>query len=181
MQGPAWMGAGYFGDRPTFNTNRTFFEVYLLDQSMDLYGRNLLVSFVELIRPDQSFTSVDELIAQMKRDCDRAREILTGYKWPTCRWQDAGGRKNLVFLRRIEQPVQMHDEISHLGVVDGLARLAEPGLMGGGVVGIEADDIEMLQVLEGHPFTSLSSPPKTRWINCSSATLGFFMFSPDRS
>jgi len=93
MQGSAWMGAGYFGDRPTFNTNRTFFEVYLLDQSMDLYGRNLLVSFVELIRMDQSFTSVDELISQMNRDCDRAREILMGYKvadLPLARMQAEG-------------------------------------------------------------------------------------------
>lgn len=91
--GPAWMGAGYFGDRPTFNTNRTFFEVYLLDQSLDLYGRNLLVSFVELIRLDQSFTSVDELIAQMNRDCDRARHILTYYKvadLPLAKLQAAG-------------------------------------------------------------------------------------------
>ena len=73
---PLWMGAGYFGDRPTFNTNRTFFEVYLLDQVIDLYGRELTVQFVELIRPDQSFTSVDALVTQMKSDCDVARKIL---------------------------------------------------------------------------------------------------------
>ena len=73
---PLWMGAGYFGDRPTFNTNRTFFEVYLLDQNLDLYGRELTVQFVGLIRPDQSFTSVDALVAQMKSDCDAARKIL---------------------------------------------------------------------------------------------------------
>jgi riboflavin kinase / FMN adenylyltransferase len=73
----AWMGAGYFGDRPTFNTNRTFLEVYLLDQDIDLYGRTLLVSFVDLIRGDKTFASVGELIVQMKADCDRAREILT--------------------------------------------------------------------------------------------------------
>ena len=72
-----WMGAGYFGDRPTFNTNRTFFEVYLLDQSLDLYGRELMVQFVELIRPDQSFKSVEALVAQMRADCDTARRILT--------------------------------------------------------------------------------------------------------
>ncbi|MDE2383473.1 MAG: bifunctional riboflavin kinase/FAD synthetase [Alphaproteobacteria bacterium] len=74
---PVWMGAGYFGDRPTFNTNRTFLEVYLLDQTLDLYGRELMVSFVELIRPDQSFTSVEALIGQMKADCDVARRILS--------------------------------------------------------------------------------------------------------
>jgi riboflavin kinase/FMN adenylyltransferase len=73
---PVWLGAGYFGDRPTFNTNRTFFEVYLLDQTIDLYGRELVVQFVDLIRHDQSFTSVDALVKQMRRDCDAARAIL---------------------------------------------------------------------------------------------------------
>lgn len=77
---PLWMGAGYFGDRPTFNTNRTFFEVYLLDQDIDLYGRELTVQFVELIRPDQSFTSVAALVAQMRADCAAARAILTRQK-----------------------------------------------------------------------------------------------------
>jgi riboflavin kinase/FMN adenylyltransferase len=77
---PLWMGAGYFGDRPTFNTNRTFFEVYLLGQSLDLYGKTLLVQFVELIRPDQSFTRVEALIAQMKLDCESAKKILAAHQ-----------------------------------------------------------------------------------------------------
>jgi riboflavin kinase / FMN adenylyltransferase len=80
--GPTWMGAGYFGDRPTFNTNRTFLEVYLLDQDIDLYGKTLLVSFISMIRPDKSFTSVEDLIAQMKDDCKKARDILAKSKVP---------------------------------------------------------------------------------------------------
>ncbi len=90
---PLWMGAGYFGDRPTFNTNRTFFEVYLLDQTIDLYGRELTVQFVELIRPDQSFKSVEALVAQMKTDCDVARKILTARQvadFPLARAQAKG-------------------------------------------------------------------------------------------
>lgn len=90
---PLWMGAGYFGDRPTFNTNRTFFEVYLLDQDIDLYGRELTVQFVDLIRPDQSFTSVDALVSQMKMDCEAARKILTAQKvadFPLAKRQAAG-------------------------------------------------------------------------------------------
>ena len=74
--GPAWQGAAYFGDRPTFNTNRTFLEVYLLDQDIDLYGRTLVVNFVDLVRGDKTFSSVDGLISQMKQDCDAVREIL---------------------------------------------------------------------------------------------------------
>jgi riboflavin kinase/FMN adenylyltransferase len=72
----AWAGAGYFGDRPTFNTTRTFLEVYLLDVSADLYGRTLMVEFVDLIRPDQRFAGVAELVQQMHADCARARTIL---------------------------------------------------------------------------------------------------------
>jgi riboflavin kinase / FMN adenylyltransferase len=74
---PHWMGAAYFGDRPTFNTNRTFLEVYLLDQDIDLYGRTLLVSFVDVVRGDKTFKGVDELVVQMKRDCEDVRRILT--------------------------------------------------------------------------------------------------------
>ncbi len=73
---PAWMGAGYFGDRPTFDTLRTFLEVYLLDFSGDLYGKTLMVEFVDLIRPDRRFHDVDALKAQMAMDCDAARHLL---------------------------------------------------------------------------------------------------------
>lgn len=71
-----WKGAGYFGDRPTFGTDRTFLEVFLLDFSGDLYGRTLLVEFVSLIRPDRKFDSIGELAAQMTADCSEAERIL---------------------------------------------------------------------------------------------------------
>jgi riboflavin kinase / FMN adenylyltransferase len=74
---PAWMGAAYFGDRPTFNTKRTFLEVFLLDQDIDLYGRTLLVSFVDVVRGDKTFSGVDDLVIQMKVDCEDVRRILT--------------------------------------------------------------------------------------------------------
>jgi riboflavin kinase / FMN adenylyltransferase len=75
--GPAWMGAGYFGDRPTFDSLRTFLEVYVLDFSGDLYGKTLAVEFVELIRADRRFHSVEELKSQMALDCAAARTLLS--------------------------------------------------------------------------------------------------------
>lgn len=74
--GKAWLGAGYFGDRPTFDTARTFMEVFLFDFNGDLYGRTMLVEMIELIRPDRRFSSIDELISQMTADCQAARAIL---------------------------------------------------------------------------------------------------------
>jgi riboflavin kinase/FMN adenylyltransferase len=72
-----WQGAGYFGDRPTFETNRSFLEVYLLDFDGDLYGRTMMVEFAQMIRPDRRFASVGELIAQMREDCAAASTILS--------------------------------------------------------------------------------------------------------
>jgi riboflavin kinase/FMN adenylyltransferase len=69
----AWAGAGYFGDRPTFETTQTFLEVHLFDMNEDLYGRTLLVEFIDLIRPDQKFGSVEGLVNQMHKDCAQAK------------------------------------------------------------------------------------------------------------
>ncbi len=66
---PVWSGAGYFGDRPTFDTGRTFLEVFLIGFEGDLYGRQMLVEFIDLIRPDKRFGSIDELVTQMTADC----------------------------------------------------------------------------------------------------------------
>ena len=72
----AWAGAGYFGDRPTFDTGRTFLEVYLIGFDGDLYGKQLFVEFIDLIRGDKRFSSIDELVAQMTADCAQALKRL---------------------------------------------------------------------------------------------------------
>jgi riboflavin kinase / FMN adenylyltransferase len=72
----AWHGAGYFGDRPTFDTGRTFLEVYLIDFDGDLYGRTLLVELVDVLRPDRRFASTAELTGQMRKDCEAAASRL---------------------------------------------------------------------------------------------------------
>src|SRR5713226_7512454 len=46
---------------------------------------------------------------------------------------------------RIEQPMQVHDKVAHMGVVDGLLRLRLPGGISGGVVRINADDVELVE------------------------------------
>ncbi|MGE0237125.1 MAG: bifunctional riboflavin kinase/FAD synthetase [Parvibaculaceae bacterium] len=73
---PHWKGAGYFGRRPTFASERTFLEVYLLGFSGDLYGKTMLVEFIDLIRPDRRFDTIDDLVAQMKHDCAETEKRL---------------------------------------------------------------------------------------------------------
>jgi len=71
-----WHGAGYVGLRPTFDTHERFLEVYLPGFEGDLYGRELLVDFVDFIRPDEKFCSVDALVARMKDDVARIESRL---------------------------------------------------------------------------------------------------------
>ncbi|HEV2128576.1 MAG TPA: riboflavin biosynthesis protein RibF [Thermomicrobiales bacterium] len=66
----------YIGTRPALNTGRRFIETHVLDFDGDLYGRILSVDFVKRLRPDADFPTVDELIAQLRRDEAEARQVL---------------------------------------------------------------------------------------------------------
>jgi riboflavin kinase / FMN adenylyltransferase len=69
------------GVRPMFETGRgLLIEAYLIDFEGDLYGRNLRIAFVERLRGERRFPSVEDLIAQMHRDVDDAREIAAKYE-----------------------------------------------------------------------------------------------------
>jgi riboflavin kinase / FMN adenylyltransferase len=66
------------GVRPTFNTGRgLLIEAFLLDFDEDIYGEQLRVAFVERLRGEKRFESVDDLVAQMGRDVQQAREICS--------------------------------------------------------------------------------------------------------
>jgi riboflavin kinase / FMN adenylyltransferase len=69
-------GAAYLGTRPTFDNGAPILEVFLFDFDGDLYGREIEVEFIDFVRADAKFTSVEALQAQMDRDCARAREIV---------------------------------------------------------------------------------------------------------
>ncbi|HEV3365174.1 MAG TPA: bifunctional riboflavin kinase/FAD synthetase, partial [Acidimicrobiia bacterium] len=66
------------GHRPTFYTDQAYLllEAYLLDFSGDLYGQAVSVGFVERIRSEQKFDSVDALVEAMHRDVDAVRRVL---------------------------------------------------------------------------------------------------------
>ena len=66
------------GRRPTFSDEHgvLLVEAYLLDFDGDLYGEIARVRFAAWLRGEVKFDSVDDLVAQMRRDVDTAREIL---------------------------------------------------------------------------------------------------------
>lgn len=65
-----------FGRRPTFDNGAPLLEAYLFDFAGDLYGEELRVTFVDWIRPELRFESVDSLKAKMAEDSAAARRIL---------------------------------------------------------------------------------------------------------
>jgi riboflavin kinase/FMN adenylyltransferase len=66
------------GFNPTFDDQKLSIEVHLLDFAGDLYGQALDLLFVERLRDEARFAAPEELVAQIRRDIDRAREILLG-------------------------------------------------------------------------------------------------------
>ena len=66
------------GRRPTFYTDQPYLllEAYLIDFSGDLYGQPASVGFVERIRSEERFDSVDALVAAMNRDVEAVRRVL---------------------------------------------------------------------------------------------------------
>ncbi|WP_205214822.1 bifunctional riboflavin kinase/FAD synthetase [Altererythrobacter sp. ZODW24] len=75
--GEVLQGAANVGIRPTFDPPKELLEPYFFDFDGDLYGREIEVAFHHFIRPEAKFDGLDDLIAQMERDCDEARRLLS--------------------------------------------------------------------------------------------------------
>ncbi|MGI2908432.1 bifunctional riboflavin kinase/FAD synthetase [Tolypothrix sp. VBCCA 56010] len=72
------VGVMNIGDRPTVNGTHPTVEVHLLDWVGDLYGKNLTVQLVKFLRPEQKFSSLEDLKTQIQLDCIAAKEVLSG-------------------------------------------------------------------------------------------------------
>jgi riboflavin kinase/FMN adenylyltransferase len=76
--GDAWHdGVASLGVRPTVTENgAVWLEVHLLDFNGDLYGARLEVAFVDFLRDEKKFDSIDALTHQMAADTLLARQRL---------------------------------------------------------------------------------------------------------
>lgn len=69
-------GVANIGQRPTVEDDGRFLlEVYLFDLSADLYGCHVQVEFIEYIREERRFESLEAMRVQIELDAKRAREI----------------------------------------------------------------------------------------------------------
>ena len=57
-------------------------ETHIIDHDEDLYGKPLRVAFVERLRGEKRFNGVEELVEQMHRDVEEAREVCATFSRP---------------------------------------------------------------------------------------------------
>ena len=65
------------GQRPTFGDHKTTtIETHIFDLTRDLYGASIRVGFVQRLRDERAFDSLDALKTQIAADCGRARVLF---------------------------------------------------------------------------------------------------------
>lgn len=70
-------GVASLGVRPTVKRQgRAVLEAHLFDFDRDIYGRRVSVRFLAKLRDEENFASVDDLVVQMGRDAQQAREYF---------------------------------------------------------------------------------------------------------
>ncbi len=70
-------GAANIGIRPTFDPPKELLEVFLFDFAGDLYDQTIEVELHAFLRPEAKFDNLETLTAQMSRDCEGARRLLS--------------------------------------------------------------------------------------------------------
>ncbi len=69
-------GAANLGIRPTFDPPKELVEPYFFDFSENLYDQVVEVELHHFLRGEAKFDDLDALMAQMEKDCERARTLL---------------------------------------------------------------------------------------------------------
>lgn len=77
LNGETYKGVMNIGVKPTFATGelKPSYEAHLFDFSQQIYGEQLKVELIAFLRPERKFSSIDELVAQIKQDAEAARNL----------------------------------------------------------------------------------------------------------
>ena len=70
-------GAANLGVRPQFDPPKELLEPHFFDFAGDLYGQEIEVQFHHFLRGEAKFETLDALTAQIERDCEAARKLLS--------------------------------------------------------------------------------------------------------
>jgi len=77
LNGTIYPGVVNLGYRPTVSRDQAerVLEIHLLDFDRDIYGKDVEVRFVQYLRPEQKFESVDALVRQIELDVQQAHKL----------------------------------------------------------------------------------------------------------
>ena len=75
LKNKIYRGMANIGDNPTFKVAKRRLEVFIDNFSGDIYGEEIAVSFIQKIRDEKIFASVEELKAQLNEDLATLRKI----------------------------------------------------------------------------------------------------------
>jgi riboflavin kinase/FMN adenylyltransferase len=78
------------GVRPSFDNGQRTVETHLFEFNRSIYGCDLVVEFVARLRPERRFEQIADLVAQIQRDSDVARQILSGVQQDSRCWPPMG-------------------------------------------------------------------------------------------
>lgn len=79
-EGNTYMGVCNVGKHPTIDElSAPLAETYLLDFQGDAYGKNITLSFIEFLRPERTFGSLDKLQYAIELSVLEARQVLKEY------------------------------------------------------------------------------------------------------
>ncbi len=77
VEGQRYRAATSIGVRPTFGEGQRTVEAFLMEFQGDLYGKSLTLEFARRLRDELAFSSVEDLVAQMKVDVEQAHAALS--------------------------------------------------------------------------------------------------------
>jgi riboflavin kinase/FMN adenylyltransferase len=70
------LGAANIGTCPAVNGKELLLEVHIFNFEKNIYGQYVEVEFIQKIRDEENFSSIDKLKQQIKRDIKIAKQIL---------------------------------------------------------------------------------------------------------
>lgn len=79
INGDWYKGMMNIGNRPTFNGDTQTLEVHLFHFEKEIYGKEVQVRFFKRIRDEKKFSGKDELVEQLKRDEEQAKQLLSDH------------------------------------------------------------------------------------------------------
>jgi len=75
-------GVANLGTRPTINGNQLLLEVHLFNFEKTIYGHYVEVEFIEQLRQEQHFSSLEALQQQIQRDIESAKAVFFNLSSP---------------------------------------------------------------------------------------------------